>query len=304
MTTPNTSLEQARHLIRLSDAIYPALSAENEGEMRARRSLRLGIQAVAMAKGEGAAYQTAAGTAWMGILHQELTSGGIHLSTYAAWPRYEQVMRGIVSAPTPTAYHRPLDVLAKRYADVQRATIAADGSYETNATHVTHLSALALPYAAEHHPDLHLPSIALYALLHDLPEAYAGDTPSLGMSAEARKIKEMKEFAALHRIKDEFSNEFPEFVRSCEAYELLADDEAKFVKTFDKLDPSFTHISNGCLAIRRDMKIDSPETLRTLNQQTEDSMTYSRKFPQLISIRRELAEKAIALAPWGKKIPA
>lgn len=303
MITPNTSHERAQELVQLSDKVYPAIDQIVNDETRARRMMRLGIQVVALTVGVGRDYRTRAGDAWIAVQQQELSRGGITTKDYVHYPRYQQMLGEIPCVPDVELWNESLDGLAQKYADIRRATIASNGSYETDATHAIHLSALATAYAAEYHPELHLSTVALYALIHDIVEAYAGDTPSLGLNKKQRHEKARIEKAALERIVREFGDKFPEFIQACKDYENLADDEAKFIKTFDKLDPSFTHISNGCLAIRRDMKIDCPQQLRALNQQTEDSMTYADKFPQLLSVRRELTSKVIASARWGEKIP-
>lgn len=304
MTAANTSRELANQLIDLDNKVRPAIDQVVDGETRAMRYIRFGMQAIASAMGTGKEYRTNAGTALMSILHAELAEGGVQIQDFDAWPNYRSVIKRLPPPQYPSTFRQPHDNLAELYGNVRRATIAADGSYETDASHVAHLSVLALPFAAQYYPNLHLPTTALFAYEHDIPEAYAGDVSSLGISHEARRQKEIREAQALKRVAREIGHESPELVRGCYDYELLRDPEARYVKTKDKLCPPYTHISNGCLAIRRDMGINSPEELRRLNQQTENSMTYAKEFPELIAIRRELSERAIYLAPWGAKIPA
>ena len=74
--------------------------------------------------------------------------------------------------------------------------------------------------------------VILYALAHDVIEAYAGDTPAF--DAEGQKTKAEREHAAFTRIKAEFTN-FPELALMIEAYESKNDEEAKFVYAVDKL---------------------------------------------------------------------
>jgi putative hydrolase of HD superfamily len=73
-----------------------------------------------------------------------------------------------------------------------------------------------------------------YALVHDLVEVYAGDTYIF--DEEAKKTKYEREEKARLRI----ASEFPDFIglnETIEAYEKQNDDEAKFVKTLDKIEP-------------------------------------------------------------------
>jgi putative hydrolase of HD superfamily len=77
-------------------------------------------------------------------------------------------------------------------------------------------------------------SLVKYALIHDLAEAYAGDVSAL--DAAARVGKPEREAAALKRI----NHEFPlaqEILSAVHNYEILADDEAKFIYALDKLMP-------------------------------------------------------------------
>lgn len=304
MTAPSTSLEQKHALIEISSKIYPAIDQIVDNESRASRMLRMGIQVVAMTVGVDQDYRTEAGTAWMAVQHQELSRGGIALQDYDQFPSYQQIARKLPTAPIVEHWNEPLDELAQKYAEVRRATIAADGSYETDATHAVHLSSLAVAYAAEYHPELHLPTVALYALIHDIVEAYAGDTPSLGLSEIERHEKAHREKLALERIECEFGEAFPEFVQACKDYEGLADDEAKFIKTFDKLDPSFTHIANECLALRRDRGVSSADEYRALMQHTTRSITYADQFLELLQVRQLLIDDAALSTTWGEKIPA
>lgn len=74
--------------------------------------------------------------------------------------------------------------------------------------------------------------ILKYALAHDLIEAYAGDTPAYDI--EGQKTKEVREHAALKRIRLEFP-EFPELIAIIEEYELKLTPESLFVYATDKL---------------------------------------------------------------------
>lgn len=80
--------------------------------------------------------------------------------------------------------------------------------------------------------------IIMYALTHDLLEAYAGDacwSPSAGYSTEPMHSKKDREYAALLRIKEEWGERFPTLLDGIEAYERQENEESRFVYALDKL---------------------------------------------------------------------
>mgnify|MGYP000025220835 FL=1 len=140
--------------------------------------------------------------------------------------------------------------LTLRFARVPRATRHEDGlRAETDSDHTVMLTVLACAYAAQHAPHLSLGKIAQYAAVHDLVEAYAGDVLSLGMSADTRHLKEIREHEALKRIASEFAH-LPWIAATIFEYEQLASEEARYVKIFDKVLPKLTHLLNSGAALR------------------------------------------------------
>ena len=80
--------------------------------------------------------------------------------------------------------------------------------------------------------DLNL--VLRYALVHDLVEVYAGDTYIF--DEEAKKTKHAREEKARLRIASEFAG-FQDLNMSIEKYEAQQDEESKFVKALDKIEP-------------------------------------------------------------------
>lgn len=76
-----------------------------------------------------------------------------------------------------------------------------------------------------------------YALVHDLPEAYAGDVDAFA-SAAKREEKALRETEATRAIQHRFQKSFPGMVEYLEAYEAQAEQESRFVKALDKLMPA------------------------------------------------------------------
>jgi putative hydrolase of HD superfamily len=127
-----------------------------------------------------------------------------------------------------------------------RATHHADQiTRESDTDHTVMLGIIACAFAAKMAPRLDQGKIAQFALVHDLVEVYAGDTPTMRiMSEEDTQKKKGSEEAALERIKNEYADSYPWIHETIEEYESLATPEARFVKVVDKALPKFVHIIN------------------------------------------------------------
>lgn len=74
-----------------------------------------------------------------------------------------------------------------------------------------------------------------YALVHDLVEVYAGDSFALDPKQVAAKVE--KELSAFKLIKaDDLTSSLAEYIQQ---YESMANEEAKFIYSLDKLMPAF-----------------------------------------------------------------
>jgi putative hydrolases of HD superfamily len=129
---------------------------------------------------------------------------------------------------------------------VLRVTHEEDGTTkESDTTHTVMISVLASALASRLRPDLDVGKVAQFALVHDLVEAYAGDTDTYDKRDEQFFAeKEAREQAALVRIKSEFDAVYPWIGETITAYESLATPEARFVKVLDKCMPKVTHMLN------------------------------------------------------------
>lgn len=79
-----------------------------------------------------------------------------------------------------------------------------------------------------------------YALVHDLVETYAKDTPAFvnngnGSETPCRENKRTREMFAMKRIKKMWHKTFPAMVHRLESYDMQEDSESKFVYAMDKL---------------------------------------------------------------------
>lgn len=102
--------------------------------------------------------------------------------------------------------------------------------------------------------DLNLEKVLLYALAHDIVEAYAGDTPTF--DTEGRKTKDAREREAFERICSEFP-EFPELATVLTAYEERHDAESKFVYSLDKIiDPLNSVMTSDRPSVWHEFNVD------------------------------------------------
>ena len=302
MRSPASIDTRAAQLSTYSDRVYDAIDQRVGDETRARRLMRIGVQAVAYNLRHTSIDQ--AGMQFNRLLHGQLVAGGCLTSDLTPWPHYQQLVESLPSQQ-PTPWNHELDAFSVRYADVLRGTIDRTGGYETDASHAIHLATLAVPYATTFYQDLNPHKIGVYSLLHDAPEAYAGDTPTLGADEATLLRKAIIEAEAMRKIETLFGDEFPQFVSTIEDYEALADDEARFVKTFDKLDPKFTYRYSNGLALVRDYGYTKSKFQReTMAQRRKLRGSYGGQFPDIVSLHAALSRRGTQHIIWPNKLSA
>lgn len=127
-----------------------------------------------------------------------------------------------------------LGELTAKFADIHRAVVYPDGHYENDAEHSFHLALSATEIAASYHAKLDIGLVSQFSIVHDLPEVYAGDVPSFGMSEEAKVAKEKAEKAATKKLLKELPLHTAQLL---ERYEEQREPEARFVRLIDKILP-------------------------------------------------------------------
>lgn len=90
--------------------------------------------------------------------------------------------------------------------------------------------------------ELGLDSLRIFkkALVHDLVETYAKDTPAFvfngkGGETPCRIEKAAREKIAAKRIKKEWGRKFPSLIREMEEYDAQTDEESRYIYALDKL---------------------------------------------------------------------
>lgn len=141
--------------------------------------------------------------------------------------------------------------LSLLFGRVERLTLHEDGKRrESDAEHTVMLGLVATAFAVRHLPFLDRGKVLGYALVHDLVEAYAGDTNTLRQPTDAAKRdKRDREHRAFLLIEKQMEDEAAWITEAIRDYEGLVCDEARYVKAMDKLLPKATHILNYCQTV-------------------------------------------------------
>ncbi len=172
------------------------------------------------------------------------------------------------------------------FGKIDRITYHQDGLLpESDTDHTVMIGVLGLSIASKLYKDLDLGLIAQFALVHDLVEVHAGDTPTLvGVTTDSVREKEKRERHALDKIKEDFGEEFNWIHETIEKYERLDTKEARFVKTLDKILPKITVVLNKAKAVN-DRKFGTKDSVRQNQQkQIEHLRSISFDMPELLEI--------------------
>lgn len=278
-------------IIALSDAIYTALRPTEHDPNPSQRLLNESMQMTVQALGRHGNVEIT-GLAFYTFIKTELDKLGVRPEVYKPWHIPE--IAELKISPDANRYSA-IDELTLLYGSIERGTRALNGAKETNAMHVIHLAAVAIPYAQTIYPELPIGKTALDILIHDLPEAYAGDTVTLNIGAAEEAQKRYKEEQAIEKLQHKFGTQHPLLLDTLLEYEKLATPHTRLVKTFDKLDPSFSHLCNKGFALVHDHHIASSAEFRQAIQKTEQRMqAYCQEFPEVMTDRTELLDRIIA----------
>ncbi|MFA7309079.1 MAG: HD domain-containing protein [Patescibacteria group bacterium] len=190
-----------------------------------------------------------------------------------------------------------LGQLALQFGRVNRITRHEDGvTPESDTDHTVMMGLVACSYASSFAPHLDLGKVSQFALVHDLVEAYAGDTASIGgkLSQEKRSLKEHKEREALERLEKEFSGSFPWLIDMIKQYEALSCPEARFIKAIDKVMPKITNILSGCVVVKQEVSVEEFEE-RLTKQRIDMYSTYAKDQPEAMDLFDSLTAKMLHL---------
>jgi len=171
------------------------------------------------------------------------------------------------------------------FARTLRRTMLPGGDFESDTDHTVHLMVMAIAYALKYRPELDLSKLAVYGLVHDMVEIYAGDTPTYHSTDQSLREKYQRESEALAKLRQRWAA-FPGLLAWVERYESLADDEAKFIKSFDKLAPGFLHVRCKGKDLR-ELRIMTGAEHRQAASVVDQKMFsgYGQQFPDILAMR-------------------
>jgi 5'-deoxynucleotidase YfbR-like HD superfamily hydrolase len=165
---------------------------------------------------------------------------------------------------------------------------------ESDSDHTVMLGWIAPALSARCFPQLDAGLIAQFALIHDMPEVYAGDTPTLRIDAAGREAKAERERAAIDRLYEEFEMRLPWLPFMLTLYEEQILPEARFVRGLDKCLPKIVHLLDGAQGLR-EQGMSSAELADVFERQRADMEGYVGEFAELMALREELVGRTVAL---------
>lgn len=176
-----------------------------------------------------------------------------------------------------------------------RAPFHEDGlTPESDTDHTVMLSLTACALAHKYFPHLDIGLVAQFALVHDLVEAYAGDTPTLGISPEGRQSKELREQHALEQIHRKFDHSFSIIPELIERYETRQDAEARFVKAVDNVLPKAVWLLGKSGAVTaKSLGLSRAKVVELHQQELRNLDDPINEFPLIAQLRAELASRPL-----------
>lgn len=169
--------------------------------------------------------------------------------------------------------------------EIERATTVPfdRNRRENDAEHSFSLGIVALCVAPLFDEKLDLSRICTYALIHDLEEIYAGDTP-IYSEPELLASKPEREQAARIELRRQFGESFPWLIEYVDNYVYLKDDESRFVYALDKMLPhTFVILGNYHAAKPTRLAYEQAEKIA----RTKISVSY----PNLAQLFNELCQR-------------
>lgn len=180
--------------------------------------------------------------------------------------------------------------VALRFGQVERATAHPDGTPESDTTHTVML-ALLVAEIADRMRGVDTGLAVMFAMVHDLPEAYAGDTcTARGLSAQQAAAKADREREATRQLGYDLGG-WSLTMALLHRYEQQFEFEARLVRYVDKITPKLTHILNRGHALRS-IGMTFDEMVQKHTQQGSELQKLYREFPEVDALFDEICKMA------------
>lgn len=161
------------------------------------------------------------------------------------------------------------------------------GRHENDAEHSWGLALFACALAPEVDPDLDVGLVCQFAVVHDLVEVYAGDTPNFAAD-DIKADKDKREQAAFDQLINEFK-QMTWIVGLVAKYEAQDSKEAHFVRSLDKtLSLMQEHASEG--QIFQDFQISKESFRHVLSTHRKKAMIHDAAFEYYLEAERLLLD--------------
>lgn len=183
------------------------------------------------------------------------------------------------------------------FGKVERITCHQDGvTHESDTDHTVMLAVFGSALAFQLYPNLDIGLVAQFALVHDLVEVYAGDTPTLiDMTEDFMSEKKARETTALEKIAEEFWHTFPWIHTTIERYEKLDTKEARFIKVLDKILPKITVVLNGAKYLNDHRYITRFKAQKSYDAQRIQLQKMSSDMPEILEIWEYFVQEELSL---------
>jgi 5'-deoxynucleotidase YfbR-like HD superfamily hydrolase len=185
--------------------------------------------------------------------------------------------------------------LALRFGEVKRTAVlhVDQVTPESDAEHTVMLAWIAGAFADRLYPALNTDLVVSFAVVHDMPEVYAGDTPTLRITPEERRAKARREADAVERLGVTFDDSLPWLPRMVRRYEAREELEARFVWALDKFTPKLVHLIDQGAGLRAH-RVTAAEFVTMANEQRETLAKYVEEFPLLLELHLVLCDRVLA----------
>jgi putative hydrolase of HD superfamily len=184
--------------------------------------------------------------------------------------------------------------LALRFGEIERTALfhRDQTTREDDAEHTVMLGWLApaLAHRLYRPGAMRVDLVATLALVHDMPEVFAGDTPTVRIDDEGRAAKAAREELAVGRLAELFDDCLPWISGMVRLYERQICVEARFVRAVDKLVPKLVHLIDGGAGLR-DHHVTRAEFREMVHKQRAEP--YLAEFPELLDLHRALCDRVL-----------